>query len=86
MAVVAEMDVKKESRNRITLPPVAEFDHYHVKVFDDGHIELYPRVLVDPTISRRTLQMMDEAMDNLSQGVVGPVVNPDALLAALGED
>jgi hypothetical protein len=86
MTVVAEMDVKKESRNRITLPAVAEFDHYHVVVFDDGHIELYPRVLVDPTISLRTLQMMDNAMDNLSQGVVGPVADPDALLAALGED
>jgi len=86
MTVIAEMDVKKESRNRITLPAIAVFDHYHVKVFDDGHIELYPRVLADPTISLRTLHRMDTANDNLTNGVVGPAVSPDEILAALGED
>ena len=84
--VIAEMDVKKDARNRITLPPQANFEHYHVKAFDDGHFELYPRVLADPMISLRTLHMMDAAMANLAQGAVGDPVDPDALLAALGDD
>lgn len=83
MAVIAEMDVKKDSRNRITLPAGVEFEHYHVKAFDDGHLELYPRVLADPLISVRTLEMMDRAMANLVQGEAGDSVDPDALLAAL---
>lgn len=89
MHVVAEQDVKKESRNRITLPSVpevAQYEHYHVTVFDDGHLELHPRVLADATISLRTLHTMDAAMDNLARGVAGPPVDPDALLAALGND
>ena len=55
MDVLAEMDVKKDARNRITLPATAGFEHYHVKAFEDGHIELYPRVLADPLISMRPL-------------------------------
>ncbi len=83
MTVIAEMDVKKDSRNRITLPADAGFDHYHIKSFDDGHLELYPRVLADPLVSMRTLEMMDTAMASFVQGSVGEVVDPDALLAAL---
>lgn len=83
MAVIAEMDVKKDSRNRITLPADAEFEHYHVKAFDDGHLELYPRVLADPLLSVRTLEMMDRAMAHLVHGEAADSVDPDALLAAL---
>ena len=81
--VIAEMDVKKDARNRITLPAVAEYEHYHVKAFDDGHVELYPRVLADPLISIRSLEMMDSAVANLAQGAVSEPVSGDALLAAL---
>ena len=84
MAVIAEMDVKKDARNRITLPADTGFEHYHVKSYDDGRIELYPRVLADPIISLRTLQMMDSAMANFTRGTVGEPVDPDALLDALG--
>lgn len=83
MGVIAEMDVKKDSRNRITLPGEAEFEHYHVKSFDDGHLELYPRVLTDALISMRTLEMMDGAMTNFMRGDVGEPVDPSALLDAL---
>jgi hypothetical protein len=86
MDVLAEMDVKKDARNRITLPATAGFEHYHVKAFEDGHIELYPRVLADPLISMRTLDMMDAAMTNLASGVVGGTVDPDAMLNALNEE
>lgn len=89
MGVIAETDVKKDSRNRVVLPVVAGFtgfEIYHVKTFDDGHIELYPRVLADPTISLHTLAMMDSAMANFAEGHVSDPVDADALLAALGED
>ena len=83
MSVIAEVDVKKDARNRITLPVSAEFEHYHVMAFDDGHLELYPRVLTDPLISMRTLEMMDSAMVNFTQGNVGEPVSADALVTAL---
>jgi hypothetical protein len=83
MTLIAETDVKKDARNRITLPPTAQFEHYHVMEFNDGHIELYPRVLVDPLISRRTLDMMDKSMDNFRKGIAGDPLDLDAMQAAL---
>ncbi len=77
--VVAELDIKKDSRNRITLPADLDYEFFHMKRFDDGHIELYPRALIDPTISRRTLRDMDEAMENVQQGRVGEVLDVAAL-------
>ena len=79
------MDVRKDARNRVTLPG-ARFEHYHIKAFDDGHFELYPRRLIDATISLNTLEMIDAAAANIAQGIVGPAVDPDAMLAALGEE
>lgn len=70
MAIVAETHVKKDSRNRVTLPD-ARYDHYRVVVFDDGHIELFPQVLTEPLISSRTLEMMDAAMAHLADGEAG---------------
>ena len=84
MRVVTEIDVKKDSRNRITLPTGAEFEHYHVKSFDDGHLELYPRVLTNPLISMRTLEMMDRAMAHVATEAVGDPVDANAMLTALG--
>jgi hypothetical protein len=84
MRVVAETDVKKDARNRVTLP-TADFEHYHVMTYDDGHIELYPRVLTDPLISQKTLHMIDAAMTNLENGNTGSSVDADALLRALAQ-
>lgn len=75
MTVITETEVKKDARNRITLPAEATYDHYLVKTFADGRIELHPRVLYDPTISLFTLQMIDEAVANAKLGVVGPPVD-----------
>lgn len=83
MVVLAEMDVRKDARNRVTLPAIADYEHYHVKAFDDGHIELYPRVLADPLISMRTLEMVDDAMANFAKGSASEPVSGDAMLAAL---
>jgi hypothetical protein len=77
MTVITETEVKKDARNRITLPAEATFDHYLVKTFADGHIELRPRAIYDPTISLFTLQMIDEAVANMKLGLVGPPVDFD---------
>ncbi|MEX2530797.1 MAG: hypothetical protein WD960_08490 [Gemmatimonadota bacterium] len=83
-SVIKEVDVKKDGRNRVTLPDAA-FEHYHVRAFDDGHYELYPRVLADPLISARTLEMMDASMASLKEGQVGEPLDPDAMLSALDD-
>lgn len=83
-AVIKEVDVKKDGRNRVTLPDAA-FEHYHVRAFDDGHYELYPRVLAEPLISTRTLEMMDASMASLAEGEVGEPLDPDAMLSALDD-
>lgn len=74
MKIIAESNVKKDSRNRVTLPE-APYDHYRVRVFDDGHIELFPQVLTEPLVSARTLDMMDAAMEHLAKGEAGPVLD-----------
>lgn len=86
MAVITEIDVKRDERGRITLPKTAGFEHYHLTQFDSGRIELAPRELVDPTISRRTLEMIDVAMRNMADNKVGAPIDIQAALDALGPD
>ncbi len=76
MGIVAESHVKKDSRNRVTLP-AAKYDYYRVTVFDDGRIELFPQVLTEPVISARTLEMMDASMEHFGEGKAGPVLDLD---------
>ena len=83
MAVIAELDVKKDARNRVTLPASSDFAHYRVRVFDDGHVEMYPRVLADPTVSVRTVRDLDASMANLASGNAGTAIDAAALLMAL---
>jgi len=77
--MISEFDVKKDERNRITLKSAA-YDYYHAKVFDDGHIEFYPKILADATVSVRSLEMMDRAMANLAAGRVGRTMDATAML------
>lgn len=67
MRAIAEYDTKLDDRGRLTIKGV-EFQHFRVKVFEDSHVEIYPRMLVDPTVSRRTLAMMDQAMSAMAAG------------------
>ena len=83
--VVSEYDVKKDERNRVTLKNLA-FDYYHAKVFDDGHIEFYPQVLADASISVRTLAMMDSAMANIGRRKAGKALNPRDVLDVTGDE
>lgn len=81
MSLIAEADIKKDSRNRITLPADVEYEHFRMKRYDDGRIELWPRLLVDATISRNALREMDEAMANFHAGRVGEALDIEALEA-----
>jgi len=83
--VVPEYDVRKDERNRVTLKNLA-FDYYHAKVFDDGHIEFYPRGLADASISVRTLEMMDSAMANIGRRKAGQALNPRDILDVTGDE
>lgn len=68
-----------------------QYTYYEVREFSDGHIELFPRILVAPDnhegyISAGTLQMLDSAAQNLAHGIVSPPVDTSALLDILDED
>lgn len=82
---VAEYDVKKDDRNRIVLKE-ARFDYYRAEVFDDGHIELHPKVLANASLSARTLSMMDSAMANVAKGRTGKRLDPREILDITDEE
>jgi len=83
--VISEFDVKADERKRFTIRQAA-FEHYHVMVFDDGHLELHPRLMVDATISRRALAGMDQAVANYCEGRVGEGLDVAALEALADRD
>ena len=75
LAKIKEYDTRLDSKNRFTVRG-AEYDYYHVREFDDGHIELHPRVLVDPIeISKNTLSMIDSAAANMQTGRVSAPID-----------
>ena len=61
---------KLDSKKRITIRhPI--FEYYRVTEKDNGVIILEPRELIDPfTISKKSLESMDEDVDNLKKGIV----------------
>jgi len=69
-----QYDTKLDSKHRFTVRG-ANYDYYHVVEFEDGKIELQPRVLIDPkTISSNTLTMMDSSIKNLkNDNVSAPI-------------
>ncbi len=80
-----EYDAKIDSKKRLTIRG-ARTRHYHVTEYEDGTVELSPRTLIHPDeISRRTLQMMDTAMEHLAEGTASTPVNMDELEALLAE-
>ena len=74
-SVIKQYDTRIDSKNRFTIRG-AKYDYYHVSEFTDGHIELVPRVLVDPDIiSKNTLNMMDKSVENFKNGIVSDPVD-----------
>lgn len=83
--VVAEYDVKRDDRKRITLRRPM-FEYYHAIEYADGRVLLEPRELRMPdTISRRTLMDMDAAMEHLRAGEAGDEFELDELQDLLNE-
>lgn len=63
-------DAKLDSKKRITIRN-PQYEYYHVVEQDDGVVVLKPRKLVDPlVISKKTLETIDKAMENLENGIV----------------
>ena len=78
MNQVKEYDAKIDVKHRVTLRG-ARYDHYHVREFDDGRIELEPRELVAPfEVSQRTLKMMDASIDQMKAGNVSDPIDLSA--------
>ena len=75
MGVVKEYEAKLDNKHRITIRGT-DFQYYKVKEYGDGHLELLPRVLVDPNeISLKSLKMMDKSIENLKKGNVSEPIN-----------
>lgn len=70
-----EYDAKVDSKKRLTLRETP-YEYYHVEHYPDGRILLQPRQLVEPfRVSENTLNMMDQSMENLKNGVSGAAVD-----------
>lgn len=75
MTLVKEYNTNLDSKNRLTVRK-PDYTHYHVMEFEDGHIELLPRVLVDPNlISENSLKMMDKSMQNYKKDTVSAPID-----------
>lgn len=78
--IIKEYDAHIDMKKRITLRG-AGAEYYAVRMFNDGHIMLEPRVLVAPeSVSKRTLKMMDMAANNFKDGKVSAPINLDKYL------
>jgi hypothetical protein len=83
--VVAEYDVKRDDRKRITLRR-PKFEYYHAIEYADGRVLLEPRELRAPnTLSRRTWNDIEAGIQNLDQGQVGDEFELDELQDLLNE-
>lgn len=80
-ALLKEYDTTLDTKHRITVRNAScLYKNYHVRVFTDGRIQLDPRVLVDPQyISKRTLRMMDRAMNNFGKGIASDPVDTEEM-------
>jgi len=79
--LLKEYDTTMDAKHRITVRNVKRlYKNYHVRVYGDGQILMEPRVLVHPKyVSKRTLRMMDKAMDNFAKGIVSEPVDTNEL-------
>lgn len=83
--VVAEYDVKRDDRKRITLRG-PKFEYYHVIEYADGRVLLEPRELrVPDTLSRRTWNDIEAGIRNVEQGRAGEAFELDELGDLLNE-
>ena len=75
MTAVKDYTVHIDSKKRITLRG-ALYKYYNVKEYDNGCILLEPRELTIPDgISVKTLEDMDEAVNNFKSGKVSEPID-----------
>ncbi len=80
VTLVKEYDAHLDMKKRVTLRG-AKAEYYAVRMFEDGHIVLEPRVLVPPEmVSKRTLKMLDKAAKNFKNGKVSEPIDLDQYL------
>ncbi len=79
MSIVKEYEAKLDNKHRITIRG-SEYQYFRVRQYGDGHLELLPRILVDPNkISKNTLKMMDKSVENLRNRKVSEPINLDLI-------
>ncbi len=72
-------EAKIDSKKRITIRS-PQTEYYHVTEKNDGTVILSPRVLIHPDeISKRSLEMMDEAIKNLKENKASEPVDLEEL-------
>jgi hypothetical protein len=75
MEAVRDYTVHIDNKKRVTLRGAA-YQYYNVREFENGCIMLEPRELTIPdTISRRTLEDMDRAVENFKMNKVSAPVD-----------
>lgn len=74
--VLQEYDAKLDDKRRCVIHGIRSFDRYHVKVFNNGRIEMTPRVLAGPEeLSVKTLRMIYGSIKGLKEGKSGGAVD-----------
>lgn len=75
MEAVRDYDTRVDAKGRITLRG-ATYTNYNVRLFENGCFLVEPRVLTIPdTISARSLEAMDKAVENFKAGNVSPAID-----------
>lgn len=75
MNAVKDYTVHIDSKKRVTLRG-ALYQYYNVKEYDNGCIMLEPRELTVPdSISAKTLEDMDRAIQNFNMGKVSETID-----------
>lgn len=70
MEKIISYNSKIDSKKRITIRN-PKYEYYNVTEHENGIIVLEPRELVSPLeISKNTLSMMDESVENIKKGKV----------------
>ena len=70
MEKIINYNSKIDSKKRITIRN-PKYEYYNVTEHENGIIVLEPRELVSPLeISKNTLSMMDESVENIKKGKV----------------
>ena len=74
--VVQEYDAKLDNKRRCVIHGIPAFNRYHVKIFENGKIEMNPRVLASPEeLSAKALRMIYGSISGLKENKAGSAVD-----------